>query len=234
MKVAILQSNFIPWRGYFHLINSVDKFILYDCVQYTKNDWRNRNKILSKNGVQWITLQAIKPYSKCSIDKVLIDKKSLLKAIDSLEISYRRANTFSILDDLVISPMKQCIKNDCLKLSTLNELIIKNVALFYNINTEIISSSELDANKLMSNTNKVQRLITIISKYKGNTYLTGPSGIDYIDADKDLFKNNGIDLCIMKYPKYSRYKQFKSDYIENLSIVDYLAHVGDQVNNLFI
>ena len=55
MKIAVLQSNFIPWIGYFHLIDLVDEFVLYDCVQYTKNDWRNRNKILSKNGVHWLT-----------------------------------------------------------------------------------------------------------------------------------------------------------------------------------
>jgi hypothetical protein len=55
-KIAILQSNYIPWKGYFDIINSVDTFIIYDEVQYTKNDWRNRNQINSKNGLQWLTI----------------------------------------------------------------------------------------------------------------------------------------------------------------------------------
>ena len=55
-KVAVLQSNYIPWRGYFEIIKEVDEFIIYDDVQYTKNDWRNRNKILSRGGLQWLTI----------------------------------------------------------------------------------------------------------------------------------------------------------------------------------
>jgi hypothetical protein len=55
-KIAILQSNYIPWKGYFDMINSVDEFILYDTAQFTKNDWRNRNKIKTHNGIKWLTL----------------------------------------------------------------------------------------------------------------------------------------------------------------------------------
>ena len=56
MKIAVMQSNYIPWKGYFDMINMVDKFIIYDIVQYTKNDWRNRNVIISQNGPQWMTI----------------------------------------------------------------------------------------------------------------------------------------------------------------------------------
>lgn len=55
-KNAILQSNYIPWKGYFDLIQMVDEFVLYDNVQYTKNDWRNRNKIKTPNGTQWLSI----------------------------------------------------------------------------------------------------------------------------------------------------------------------------------
>ena len=55
-KIAILQSNYIPWKGYFDLINMVDEFIIYDDVQYTKNDWRNRNKIKTSQGIQWLSI----------------------------------------------------------------------------------------------------------------------------------------------------------------------------------
>lgn len=55
-KVAILQSNYIPWKGYFDLIGAVDEFILYDDMQYTRRDWRNRNQIKTPQGVQWLTV----------------------------------------------------------------------------------------------------------------------------------------------------------------------------------
>ncbi|WKL03999.1 WbqC family protein [Paenibacillus amylolyticus] len=55
-KVAVLQSNYLPWKGYFDIINDVDTFIFYDDVQYTKNDWRNRNKVKSTTGAQWLTI----------------------------------------------------------------------------------------------------------------------------------------------------------------------------------
>ena len=55
-KIAILQSNYIPWKGYFDIINMVDEFIIYDDVQYTKRDWRNRNRIMTRQGVQWLTV----------------------------------------------------------------------------------------------------------------------------------------------------------------------------------
>src|SRR3984957_9073742 len=58
-KIAILQSNYIPWKGYFDLIRSVDEFILYDDVQFTKNDWRNRNQVKSSQGPQWLTIPVL-------------------------------------------------------------------------------------------------------------------------------------------------------------------------------
>ena len=69
-KIAIIQSNYIPWKGYFDLMNMADEFIFYDEVQYTKNDWRNRNKILTRNGSEWITLPIRK--KKLQLIKILI------------------------------------------------------------------------------------------------------------------------------------------------------------------
>ena len=72
-KVAVLQSNYIPWKGYFEIIKEVDEFIIYDDVQYTKNDWRNRNKILSREGLQWLT--------------ILVKQKTIYQKINETEIS---------------------------------------------------------------------------------------------------------------------------------------------------
>ena len=72
-KVAILQSNYIPWKGYFDLMNSVDEFILYDDMQYTKRDWRNRNKVQTPNGLQWLSIPVMvkgKYFQKISKTKI--------------------------------------------------------------------------------------------------------------------------------------------------------------------
>ena len=80
----------------------------------------------------------------------------------------------------------------------------------------------------MSIDNKIERLIKLISIFKGKTYLSGPSGLNYLDTELCIFEEQGINLQIMNYPKYSVYKQFNHSFEANLSIVDYIAHVGNQ------
>ena len=70
-KVAILQSNYIPWKGYFDIINLVDEFIIYDDCQYTKNDWRNRNRIKTCNGLQWLTIPVRYTFPQKIMDTVI-------------------------------------------------------------------------------------------------------------------------------------------------------------------
>lgn len=78
-KVAIVQSNYIPWRGYFDLIAFVDEFIIYDDMQYTKRDWRNRNRIKTSQGLQWITVPVqVKGRFHQKIRETLIDGPSIL------------------------------------------------------------------------------------------------------------------------------------------------------------
>ena len=74
-KVAISQSNYIPWKGYFDLINMADEFIFHDDLQYTKNDWRNRNKIKTKNGLQWLTIPCGSSEDRLICEVNLLDSK---------------------------------------------------------------------------------------------------------------------------------------------------------------
>jgi hypothetical protein len=88
-KIAILQSNYIPWKGYFDLIAAVDEFIIYDEMQYTKNDWRNRNKINTKNGMQWITIPVIVEGLNQKINETIIfDLKWVKKHKSTLQTNY--------------------------------------------------------------------------------------------------------------------------------------------------
>ena len=84
-KVAILQSNYIPWKGYFDLINMVDEFILYDDMQYTRRDWRNRNKIKTPQGLQWLTIPVeIKGKFFQKINETKVSEKDWAKNIGNL------------------------------------------------------------------------------------------------------------------------------------------------------
>ena len=95
-KIAILQSNYIPWRGYFDIMNSVDEFIFYDEVQYTKNDWRNRNKILTNHGSKWLTLPVrLKTLSQLIKDTKIEDKLWSKKHWDTIKQNYSKAKYFN-------------------------------------------------------------------------------------------------------------------------------------------
>jgi hypothetical protein len=95
-KVAILQSNYIPWKGHFDLMNKVDDFVIYDCVQYTKNDWRNRNQIKSKNVMHWLTIPvSVKSSAQLINERVVANNLWAEKHLKTLTQTYAKARFFS-------------------------------------------------------------------------------------------------------------------------------------------
>src|SRR5882757_9025960 len=101
-KVAIVQSNYIPWRGYFDLINSVDEFILFDDMQYTRRDWRNRNRIKTANGIIWLTIPVVVKgrYSQSIQETEVSDSNWAAKHWKTLQQSYARAAHFKEYETL--------------------------------------------------------------------------------------------------------------------------------------
>ena len=135
-KIAILQSNYIPWKGYFDLIASVDEFIIYDEMQYTKNDWRNRNKIKTTNGLEWITIPVrVESLTQRICDTQIFDKKWVKKHIATLQTNYAKAYCFSNTKDFVFGLYEEASKEE--KLSNVNYIFIKGICDFLNIKTKI-------------------------------------------------------------------------------------------------
>jgi len=126
-KVAILQSNYIPWKGYFDLINQVDDFVIYDCVQYTKNDWRNRNQIKSKGGLQWLTIPvSVKSRSQLINETIVANNIWADKHLKSLIQTYSKSKFYN----LYIDELAACF--DTAKLLTkLSEINILFINFFY-------------------------------------------------------------------------------------------------------
>src|SRR4026209_1947857 len=108
MRVVVLQSNYLPWKGYFDLIHDAELFVYYDEVQYTKNDWRNRNRICSKNGVHWLTIPISRDSVRLPISEVrLPDASGQQHHLKSLTFSYRPAPYFhqiqTLLEDVYVA-----------------------------------------------------------------------------------------------------------------------------------
>lgn len=133
--VAILQSNYIPWKGYFDLINSVDEFVLYDEVQYTRRDWRNRNKIKTPDGVQWLTIPVeVKGKYFQKINETLIgDKDWAQNHWTRIRCAYGKAPFFKQYQDIFEELYSQWHAD---LLSRVNESFIRQLCKLFGIETK--------------------------------------------------------------------------------------------------
>lgn len=218
MKVVVLQSNYIPWKGYFELINDADVFCFYDEVQYTKNDWRNRNRILGPNGLFWLTIPIAKEAVKLKISEVAIERHDWqVKHFRTIEQTYAKSiNKKEVLE--LLSPIY--LEQNWTSLSELNQHLIKNIAQFIGIKTQFKNSADynLDGDRL-------DRLTNLIDQLGGKEYISGPAAKDYLDGNEYLFEQKGIKLSYKKYGPYIPYDNKKKTFEDGASIVDLIMNV---------
>lgn len=226
-KVAIVQSNYIPWRGYFDLINSVDEFIFFDEVQYTRRDWRNRNKIIVSNKPQWLTLPLLNKGNynqKVSLMKVK-ENDWYIKHLDIIKNNYSKAkyfnSVFSIISELYLSI-------DSVFLSDINQFLIKEICNLLNISTKFRRSSEFYNNSSGIIITPTERLLDICIQTNCKIYISGELAKNYLDIEK--FNKKNIKVIWFDYKLSKQYRQFQKDFISNLSIVDCLMHCNFQGN----
>lgn len=219
MRVVINQSNYIPWKGYFDLINDADLFIFLDDVQYTKNDWRNRNRIKSPNGLHWLTIPIGSPTSK-RIDEValpLTDWRE--KHWRSVVCAYSRTPFFSQYAAWLRETYFD-LKHTTL--SELNQYLIRTIALqFLGINTEFTNSREISGHGT-----KTDRILALLKGVGAKTYISGPAGKNYLEEAK--FLENGIKLIWKDYSAYPQYDQFQPPFEHAVSILDMIFHLGPE------
>ena len=216
-KIAILQSNYIPWKGYFDIINQVDEFIFYDDVQYTKNDWRNRNKIKSASGPIWLTIPVRQETLSQKISETKISQDNWAeKHWKSISLNYSKAPFYSIYKDTLEKFFSE-IKTPFL--SEINRSAIELINSYLGINTILTSSVDY---KLIEGKN--ERLIDLILQAGGTHYLSGPSAKDYIR--EDLFKEAGIEVSWMDYSGYPEYSQLFPPFVHAVSVLDLILNQG--------
>jgi hypothetical protein len=215
MRVGVIQSNYIPWRGYFDFIQSVDLFVFHDDLQYTKGDWRNRNKIKTHKGLEWLSVPVHYNNVKQKIcDTEIVNNSGWYKKHES-KIKAAYSKSPFLTDVLNIFKVADC---DHKTISHLNIELIKAVCNYYEIKTEFILSSELSLSG-----SKTERLIELIKKVGATKYLSGPNAEAYLE--KQLFYEEGIILEYKSYD-YPVYPQSWGEFIGQVSIIDLIANCG--------
>ncbi|WP_166921700.1 WbqC family protein [Flavobacterium poyangense] len=219
-KIAVLQSNYIPWKGYFDLIHQVDEFIIYDRMQYTKNDWRNRNKIKTSKGTEWLTIPVRVESLHQKINEIkIIDFKWTKKHRATLQTNYGKAKCFTETKDFIFDLYDHA---SSLKfLSEINYFFIKSICDYLKINTKISLSTDYNLIE-----GKTERLVDLCMQANASHYISGPSAKNYID--EKLFVNNGIDLQWMDYSNYKEYQQMNPPFDHAVSILDLIFNEGLQ------
>lgn len=219
-KVAILQSNYIPWKGYFDMIAAVDEFILYDDMQFTRRDWRNRNQIKTPQGVQWLTVpvQVKGKYYQKIRDTGIDGSDWALAHWKALAQNYRRAPHF---EEIAAWLEPLYLAEPCTHLSQLNRRFIEAVCAYLGIKT--IISNSWDYTLLDG---KTERLADLCAQAGGTEYISGPSAKDYIE--ENVFSEAGIKLTWFDYAGYSEYPQLWGEFAHGVTILDLLFNCGKE------
>ncbi|MBL4710293.1 MAG: WbqC family protein [Flavobacteriales bacterium] len=217
-RVVILQSNYIPWKGYFELIHRADVFCFYDEVQYTKNDWRNRNKILGPNGLFWITVPVEKEAVKGKISEAKVTNYDWQeKHFRTIEQTYSKAlNRNAILE--LLEPIYLSERWD--NISKLNQLLIEKLAKHIGINTIIKNSADYQLKD-----ERLAKLVDLIKQLDGSEYLSGPNAKNYLSENESIFSDNDIQLTYMNYGPYLEYENKRKTFDHQTSILDVLMNV---------
>lgn len=217
-RVAIVQSNYIPWKGYFDLIRWADEFILFDDMQYTRRDWRNRNRIKTPSGARWLTIPVeIKgKYFQTIKDTVVSDKEWNRRHWRIIIQNYSKARYFK--------DYKDCFEELYLGatdrfLSQINYRFLAAICQLLGITTKLSWSWDY---KLIEG--KTERLISLCQQAGATEYLSGPTAKGYIS--EELFSYNGIKLRYMDYSSHPEYDQLFPPFEHYVSIVDLILNEG--------
>jgi hypothetical protein len=216
--VAIVQSNYIPWKGYFDLINFADALVLYDDVQYTRQDWRNRNRVKTSNGPLWLTIPVIGRYPQTIEETLVSDPGWGVKHWKTIAAHYARAPYFKQYRELLEELYRTTSSP---YLSQINRRFLDAFCELLRIETRLTWSSDYGASGA-----RTERLVQICRQAGATEYLSGPAARSYLD--ESLFDQQGIAVRYMDYSGYPEYPQLHPPFDHAVSIVDLLLNVGPE------
>ena len=215
--VAIIQSNYIPWKGYFDVINVADEFFLYDTVQYTRRDWRNRNRIKTTQGPQWLTIPVRGPTRAQRIcDAEISDPLWAQRHWRTLSQAYARAPYFAEYRD-EIEALYMSVEDR--KLSAINERFIRALCGLLGIATPIAHTADDTEHET-----KTEKLVAICVDAGATEYLCGPASRGYIEEWR--FDEAGIALAYADYSGYPEYPQLFGPFLHEVTVLDLIFNTG--------
>lgn len=216
--VAIVQSCYLPWKGYFDMIGAVDEFILYDDMQYTRRDWRNRNLIKTPQGLLWLTVPVrVKGrYFQAIRETELEGDRWRADHWKTIQQNYRRAPFF----EQTAQTLEPCfLEREYTHLSELNRTLTSTICGMLGIETTLKWSWDYELAD-----GKTERLVDLCRQAHATTYISGPAARDYIDPA--LFEAAGIKLRYFDYGGYPEYPQLWGGFEHGVSIIDLLFNCG--------
>jgi hypothetical protein len=218
-RVAVLQSNYVPWKGYFDIVNDVDEFVFYDDVQFTKNDWRNRNLIKTAAGPKWISIPVGTRLDRLICEVELPDPSWAVRHWRQLQESYRRAPFLGhyrpFFEDVYLGRRWRL-------LSELNQYLVRAIASdLLGVRTTFTDSRAYGATG-----ERLDRLVDIVRKAGATTYVSGPSAKAYVDPQR--FADSGVHLVWKDYDGYPEYPQLHPPFTHRVSVLDLLFNVGPE------
>jgi hypothetical protein len=219
-RVAILQSNYLPWPGYFDIIGSVDEFVLFDVVQYTKNDWRNRNRIKTPDGVRWLTIPVATAgrFGQSIAEARVTDGNWAVQHWRTVSQAYARAAHFDRYAERLADAYRAC--GDMPFLAHINRAFITTIAAELGLDTVI-----RDTPPHKGDSGRNERLVDLCLSLGADVYVSGPSAT-YLDVG--MFQDHGVAVEFMEYPAYGPYPQLHGPFAPGLSVIDLLFAVGPE------
>ncbi len=217
--LVILQSSYIPWKGYFDLISRCDEFVFYDDTQFTRRDWRSRNRIKTAQGVKWLTVPV---NSKGRYDQLINEVKVsdplwAEQHWETIRHAYRQAPCFAEQEGWLRALYETVGRYEYL--SRINFEMTIAISTFLGIRTKFSRSGSYPGTG-----RKTRRLIDICLECGATAYLSGPSAREYLETA--AFSESGIELHFMTYEGYPLYSQLHGPVVHEVSIIDAIFNVG--------
>ena len=219
-KIAILQSNYIPWKGYFDLIAYVDEFILYDDMQYTRRDWRNRNQIKTPQGLLWLTIpvQVKGKFHQKIRETQIAGAEWASQHWKTLVQNYRTAPHFKEIADWLEQMYSEPLPHN---LSELNRRFLEAICAYLGITTTIRNSWDYPLCD-----GKSERLAALCRAAGAGEYVSGPAARDYLD--EQVFESYGVKVTWFDYQGYEPYPQLHGKFAHGVTILDLLFNCGPE------
>jgi hypothetical protein len=218
-RIAIVQSSYIPWKGYFDLIAAVDEFVVLDTVQYTRRDWRNRNRIKTPGGPLWLTIPVMTKgrFDQRICDTRTTDQRWAEKHWRTIRANYARAPFFRHYED-PLAALFAGVDDD--SLSAVNYRFLAGLCRLLNITTLLRVSTDY----VVDDTDATQRLLSICRQAGATEYLSGPSARGYLDEPRIV--QAGVTVLYADYAGYPEYPQLYPPFEHQVSVIDLLVHTG--------